>query len=89
MAQPHTTVGGCGMLWTRLLLADTSFGQDVPQPIGHQHRRTRHSTWTHETIDTGWMGPGSEDDKVTTKLHGPFCGLHQDDTLAESVAFWR
>ena len=29
----------------------------------------------------------SEERKVTAKLHGPLPGLHQDITLAESVAF--
>ena len=29
--------GVAGMLWTRLMLADPSFGQAVPRPIRHEH----------------------------------------------------
>ena len=94
------------MIWTRLMLADPSYGQDVPKPIRHEH-----VVWEVHPVggelDARGFGDGSlrhgrmkrlarggwgaavltGDMKVTAKLHGPLPRLHQDITLAESVAF--
>ena len=98
--------GVAGPLWTRLRLADLSYGQDAPKPIKHEH-----VVWEvhpeNGELDTRGFGDGSlrhgrmkrlaregwglvvlsEEMKVKAKLHGPLPGLHQDITLAESVAF--
>ena len=47
-----------GMLWTRLMLAHPSFGQDVPKPIRHEH-----VVWEvhpeNGELDTRGFGDGS------------------------------
>ena len=41
MARPLPLSGVASMLWTRLMLADPSNGQDVPKPIRHGHGRMK------------------------------------------------
>ena len=92
------------MLWTRLMLATTSFGQDLPRPIGHElvvwevHSASgaRYSglwrripqKWAHEAAARGGLSLAvlNAERQVTAKPHGLLPGLHQDNTLAESVA---
>ena len=82
------------------MLANSSYGQDVPKPIRHQHPESgeldrrgfvdgslRHGRMKR-LARGGWgLAVLSEDMRVTAKLHSPLPGLHQDTTLAESVAF--
>ena len=70
------------------MLADPSFGQEVPKPIRHEHVVGRlPQARACEAIGTWRLGTGCAEMKVTAKLHGPLLGLHQDTTLADSVAF--
>ena len=75
--------GVAGMLWTRLMQADTSFGQD--SGFGDGFLRCR----SMKLLARGGWGltVPSGDMKVMAKLHSPLPGLHQDITLAESGAF--
>ena len=57
MALPHTAVGSCGNALDTAHAVGPSFGQDVVQPIGHEH-----VTWdvhpARGEIDTQGFGDG-------------------------------
>ena len=89
------------------MLAITSFGQDLPRPIGHElvvwevHSASgaRYSglwrripqKWAHEAAARGGLSLAvlNAERQVTAKPHGLLPGLHQENTLTESVACQR
>ena len=97
----HGSASGiAGMLWTRLKLADPSFGQEILLVHAARARRLGRASSTHKTDPSGtdafsvwrqvvWVWQCcAQTCLVTAKLHGPLRGLRQDIMLAESVSFF-